>query len=141
MAASPVGPAESAGDVVQGLDDDRDEQALDLVAGQRDQRVRGGVAGVFVRADHGQEGVGEHCQGDPAAPRGIAADLVLIESGQALLGLISSPRPATLISRPAREWLTAPNWASSNGSRPVRRQCCCGGSAAGDGLGGHRQDR
>lgn len=60
MAASPVGLAESMGDVVVGLDDERDEQALDLVAGQRDQPVWGGFAGVFVGADDGGEGVGEH---------------------------------------------------------------------------------
>jgi F420-0:gamma-glutamyl ligase len=53
MAASPVRPAESVGDVVEGLDDDCDEQALDLVVGQRDQPVRSGVAGVFV----GEEGM------------------------------------------------------------------------------------
>jgi hypothetical protein len=42
-------------------DDERDEQALDLVAGQRDQSVGGrGLAGVFVGTDDGEEGVGEH---------------------------------------------------------------------------------
>jgi hypothetical protein len=58
MAASPVRPAESVGDVVEGLDNECDEQALDLVAGQRDQPVRSGVAGVFVGADDGEEGMG-----------------------------------------------------------------------------------
>jgi len=43
MAASPVGPAESVGDVCEGLDDERDEQALDLVAGQWDQPVWAGL--------------------------------------------------------------------------------------------------
>ncbi|GAA2436722.1 hypothetical protein GCM10010191_59410 [Actinomadura vinacea] len=51
------------GHVVHGLDDKHREQALDLVTGERDQPVRGGMAGVFVGADDGEEGVGEHGQG------------------------------------------------------------------------------
>ena len=46
-----------------------------------------GVACVFVGADDGEEGVGEHGEGDPAGPGGVAADLVLVQSGQALAGL------------------------------------------------------
>ncbi|KOV77327.1 hypothetical protein ADL01_15930 [Streptomyces sp. NRRL WC-3618] len=94
MAASPVGPAESVDDIVDGLDDERDEQALDLVAGQRDQALRGGVTGVFIGADDGQKGVSEHREGDPAGPGGTAADLVLTESGQPFLtleGLFHTP--------------------------------------------------
>lgn len=87
MAASPVGPAESVGDVVEGLDDECYEQVLNLVAGQWDQPVRSGVAGVFVGADDGEEGVGEHREGAPAGPGGVATDLVLIEPGQPFLGL------------------------------------------------------
>jgi hypothetical protein len=41
---------------------------------------------VFVGADDGQEGVGEHGQGDPAGPGGVAADLVFVEAGQSLAG-------------------------------------------------------
>jgi hypothetical protein len=65
----------------------RIEQPLDLVAGERDEPVRYGVPGVFVGADNGEEGVSEHGQGDPAGPGGVAADLVLVESGQAFSGL------------------------------------------------------
>lgn len=87
MAASPVGPAELVGCVMDWLDDECDEQALDLVAGQRHQVGRPGTVGVFVSTDDGEEGVGEHGEGDPAGPGWVAADLVLIESGQPLLGL------------------------------------------------------
>ena len=87
VAATPVGPAEPVGRIVHGPDDEGREQSLDLVAGERDQIVRGGMAGVFVSADDGEEGVGEHGQGDPARPRGEAAELVLVQSGQALSGL------------------------------------------------------
>lgn len=87
VAASPVGPAEPVGRVVDGPDDEGDEQALDFVAGERYEGVRCGVAGVFVGAYDGEEGVGEHGQGDPAAPGCVAADLVLVQSGQALAGL------------------------------------------------------
>lgn len=87
VAASPVGPAEPVDGVVDGLDDERDEQSLDLVAGERYEGVECGVVGVFVRADDGHEGVGEHGQGDPAGPGRVAADLVLVQGGQALAGL------------------------------------------------------
>jgi hypothetical protein len=43
------------------------------------------MAGVFVSTDDSEEGVSEHSQGDPAGPRGEAADLVFVQSGQALL--------------------------------------------------------
>lgn len=87
VAASPVGPAEPVDSVVDGLDDERDEQSLDLVAGERYEGVGCGVAVAFVRADDGQEGVREHGQGDPAGPGRVAADLVLVQGGQALAGL------------------------------------------------------
>ncbi len=78
LAASPVGPAEPVGCTVHGPDDERGERSLDLVAGERDQPVRGGMAGVSVSADDGEKGAGEHDQGDPARPRGEPADLVLV---------------------------------------------------------------
>lgn len=87
VAAAPGGPAEPVGCIVHGPDDQRREQSLDLVAGERDQLVRGGMAGVFVGADDGEEGVSEHGQGDPAGPGGEAANLVLVQSSQALSGL------------------------------------------------------
>lgn len=102
VAASPGGPAEPVGCIAHGPDDERREQSLDLVAGERNQPVRGGMAGVFVGRDDGEEGVGEHGQSDPARPRGEAADLVFVQSGQALSGLeVSSTRhlePATRTS-------------------------------------------
>jgi len=42
---------------------------------------------VLVGADDGQEGVGTHREGYPAQPGGVAADLVLIQAGEALAGL------------------------------------------------------
>lgn len=87
VAASPSGPGEPVGCIVHGLDDLCREQSLDLVAGERDQPVRGGMAGVFVSTDDSEEGVSEHGQGDPAGPGGEAADLVFVQYGQALSGL------------------------------------------------------
>lgn len=63
VTASPVGPAEPVCRVVDALGDEGDEQARDLVAGERDQVVRCGPAGVFVSADDGEEGVGKHGRG------------------------------------------------------------------------------
>jgi hypothetical protein len=50
-------------------------------------RASGAGAGVLVCAYDGEEGVREHGEGDPAGPGGIAADLVLVECGQALARL------------------------------------------------------
>lgn len=86
VAASPGGPAEPVGRITHMPDDQRCEQSLDLVAGEQDQPVWGGVAGVCVGADDGEEGVSEHGEGDPKRPRGETADLVNIQSGQALTG-------------------------------------------------------
>lgn len=69
MATAPVGPAEPMGDVGGGPDDERNEQTLDLVAGELYEAVRCGAAG------------------DPAGPGCVAADLVLVQGGQALSGL------------------------------------------------------
>ncbi|GGR62242.1 hypothetical protein GCM10010251_93760 [Streptomyces aurantiogriseus] len=55
--------------------------------------ARGGMAGVFVSTDDSEEGVSEHGQGDPARPRGEAADLVFVQSGQALSCLESLLHP------------------------------------------------
>jgi hypothetical protein len=57
MAASPVGPVQWVGHVAWRLGGECDELALDLVAGQRDQVVRPGMAGVFVGTGHREEGV------------------------------------------------------------------------------------
>jgi hypothetical protein len=45
------------------------------------------VAGVLGGGGDGQERQGEHGQGGPPVPGGPAADLVLIQAGQALGGL------------------------------------------------------
>jgi hypothetical protein len=63
------------------------EQVLDLVAGQPDQPQRGGMAGALGHGRHDQEGVGEHGKGGPAVPGAPAADLVVVQSDQALAGL------------------------------------------------------
>jgi hypothetical protein len=60
---------------------------VDLVAGQRDQPVGLGMVGAFCCGERGQKGGGEHRQDGPAVPGGPAADLVLIESDEALAGL------------------------------------------------------
>lgn len=67
MAASPVGPAEPVGWVVDRLDDERDEQALDLVTGQWGQVGRPVTAGAFGGADEGEEGVGAGNQISPGS--------------------------------------------------------------------------
>jgi hypothetical protein len=72
------------------------EEVGDLVAGQRDQFRRAGVAGVLEGGGDGQDGGGEHGEGDPPVPGGPAADLVLIQAGQALAGL------EVLLDRPAK---------------------------------------
>lgn len=82
-----MGPAEPVGRVVDALGNEGDEQTGDLVAGERDQVVSGGLAGVFVGTDDGEEGVGEHGEGDPARPGRVTANLVLVQAGQALSGL------------------------------------------------------
>ncbi|MFE2286454.1 hypothetical protein ACFXDJ_20090 [Streptomyces sp. NPDC059443] len=73
-----------------GPDDERDEQPLDLVAGERYEGVWYGIAVVFVRPDDGEEGVRKHGQGDPAGPGRVAADLVLLQGRQALAELENS---------------------------------------------------
>jgi hypothetical protein len=65
-----TGHARAVGGVVIGPDSDSDEQALDLVAGQRDQVVRCGLVCVFVGAYDGEEGMGQHRKGDPAGQEG-----------------------------------------------------------------------
>jgi len=87
VAASPVGPAEPVKGVMDGLDDERDEQSLDLIAGERYEGVGFGVAVAFVRADNGEGGMREHGQGDPTGPGRVAADLVFVQCGQALASL------------------------------------------------------
>ena len=62
------------------------EWSLYFVAGESDESGGGGVFVVLAGADDGQEGVGEHREGRPAQPGGVAADLVLIRPG-ALAGL------------------------------------------------------
>jgi hypothetical protein len=59
----------------------------DLVPGQRDlaDRVRG--VGVLKRGDDREDGSGEHDEGDPPVPGCPAADLVLVQAGQALADL------------------------------------------------------
>jgi len=54
------------------------------------------VASVFSHGRDHREGVGEHRQGDPAVPGSPAADLVLVQANQALVGLealLDGPAP------------------------------------------------
>jgi len=62
-------------------------ESLYFVAGEDDESGGGRVFAVLVGADDGQEGVGEHREGHPAQPGGVAADLVLVQTGEALGGL------------------------------------------------------
>ena len=59
----------------------------DLVAGQGDLPGRGRAAGGFDGGGGGEDGGAGHGQGDPPVPGGPAAQLVLIQAGQALAGL------------------------------------------------------
>ncbi len=52
-----------------------------------------GMTDVFVSADDSEKGVSEHGRGDPARLRSEAAQLALIQSGQALSGLKSLFHP------------------------------------------------
>jgi hypothetical protein len=87
MTPQPVGPAEPVVCLVNRPADQGDEESLDFVAGQRDEVVGAGAETVLVSADDGQEGVGEHGEGDPAGPGRVAAELVLVQSGQTFPGL------------------------------------------------------
>lgn len=52
---------------------------------------------VCLGAQHGEQGVGEHRQGDVPVPAGVGADLVLVQTGFALAGLegfLDPPPPA-----------------------------------------------
>ena len=99
-------------------------------------RVRGicpsgsGLRVVFGGGGDGEEGGGEHGEGDPPVPGGPAADLVLVQAGQALAGLevlLDGPaQPGDLDQRGQGDRLRA----RSSGRRPVPRCCGCGGSAA-----------
>lgn len=60
------------------------------------EAVKDAIAGtVTTLADGSEEGVCEHGQGAPAGPRGEAADLVLVQSGQALSGLEGLLHPSS----------------------------------------------
>jgi hypothetical protein len=79
--------AQSVSDLTGGPRDQCCEQALDLVAGHRDQPRRSGVAGTFGQGCHDQEGMGEHRQRDPPVARAPATDLTLVQADQALASL------------------------------------------------------
>jgi hypothetical protein len=74
-------------DIVCGFDDQVSEEAGDFVAGQRDLPGWAGVVSAFGCGGDGQEGAGEHGEGDPPVPGGPAADLVLVQAGEAFAGL------------------------------------------------------
>ena len=86
-ASPPVGPAEPVPDVLDGPDDQRAEQAADLVACERDLAFGRWAAVVFGGGGHGEERAGQHGQSGPSVPGIPSADLVLIQAGQALATL------------------------------------------------------
>lgn len=104
MTTPPMGPAKPVASLVDGSGDESYEESLDFVARQRYQVVRPWPEAVLVGADDGQEGMGEHGEGDPAGPGRIAAELVLVQAGQALSGLEVS---STLHLDPATRTRTA----------------------------------
>jgi hypothetical protein len=63
------------------------EEVGDLVAGQLDLPSGTWVSSVFGGGCDGQEGAGEHGEGDPPVPGGPAADLVVVQAGEAFAGL------------------------------------------------------
>lgn len=76
------------------VEEDRVEQAAELVDGQVDEVVGCRCVVAFDRGGDGEEGVGEHREGGPAVPGIPAADLVLVEPDQAfgrLEGLLDAP--------------------------------------------------
>ena len=87
VAPPPGRPSQAMPGTQRRLDDHRAEEAGDLVAGQRDLPGRCWVAGVLGAGGNGQERQGEHGQGGPPVPGPPAADLVLIQPGQALASL------------------------------------------------------
>ena len=106
VASPPGGPSQAVPGVPGWLDDQRAEQRGDLVAGKRDLIVWWRM-GVFGGGGEGEECQGEHGQGGPPVPGGPAADLMLVQAGEALAGLevfLNPPplMPLKLQSSPAR---------------------------------------
>lgn len=60
---------------------------MELVDGQFEQARWGGGQVLLGGGGHGEERVGEQGEGGPLVPGGPAADLVLVQSGQALGGV------------------------------------------------------
>jgi hypothetical protein len=73
VSASPPRPAQPVGAVGDGGDDERGEQVLELVAGQRDEAQRWWVAGVLGGCGHHQERGRQQGQGHLAVPGAPAA--------------------------------------------------------------------
>ena len=84
VAAAPARPAHPVRVVACGPDGRAGEQVGDLVAGQGDLVRRPEAVGVLGGCGDGKGRGGEHGEGDPPVPGGPAADLVLIQAGQAL---------------------------------------------------------
>jgi hypothetical protein len=128
------------GGVADGLGDEDGEQALDFVAGERDQSVGAGpvVGGDLVAAfeggGDGEEGVCEQGQGDPAVPGVPAAYLVFVQSRQCLRALeylLDRPAASSDLDQCGQGDRAG---VSSSGSRPVRPWRGFGGSSGADGL-------
>src|ERR1700755_356214 len=79
VSTAPGGPVQPVVDGVERVCDQSGEESADLVEGQRDER-RVGVAAAFAGGDDGQDGVGEHDEGDVPVPRVPAAYLGLVQA-------------------------------------------------------------
>jgi uncharacterized protein (TIGR00730 family) len=95
VASAPSRPGFGTGPGPAGFDDVDREESADLVAGQGDQPGWCGPFGALLGGDNREQGVRDHREQRPAPPGGPAADLVLVEPGQAL------PSLEGLLDRPA----------------------------------------
>src|SRR4051794_16784505 len=95
VSSPPAGPGLGIGGATAGFDDPAQEQALQLVAGQRDQPRRWRSGGVFAGGEDDEQRVGQHGQQGPAPPGQPAAHLMLVQAGQPLSTL------ETLLHRPS----------------------------------------
>src|SRR3982751_4089123 len=82
VSAGAGGPVQPVVDGVDGVGDRPGEESPDLVECQWNQRMVGarGMAVVFVGGDDGEDGVGEHHEGDVPVPGVPAAYLRLVQA-------------------------------------------------------------
>jgi hypothetical protein len=78
---------QQADECAGGLEEEGVHEPMELVDGQFEQARWGGGQVLLGGGGHGEERVGEQGEGGPLVPGGPAADLVLVQSGQALGGV------------------------------------------------------